>query len=636
MVSRVQTPSPKKPVPAPYFADLGSTPKDVKPIISFIPPSAQRPLRVIKDDAGQDIIDLEDTDDEEQSDGGDDDDDDDEDSDGDGVGDSGGEPLGPSDGEGLGTEDDGRATGDDSGAEGDEDDEEEDDDGETDADISAMEIDNHLLDGTDGGALDPGGLEAKLDALHEANTSPRPPMVGTPQRNASAGPSNHNGPRVPGFQSGSSDFTSPASSVVPRSGVAGAKDSVHHPIVKKKIKHARAKSPTMPAVPVKPDITLRLEHPIKLNEYTEFSLYEKALDMGQYDEATVAHFSPGRILQTVQAKRDLDATQSSKKRKRSSGVALANETPEEILARGLEEKYGAKKVRLWSRALARSCVEGDANDRVSLFLRTRRRGTRSTRRTITTSTTALSTTRRRWLMCPSMRASRSRRAFTSLSVRSSSGVRRRRSSSAQASRTQVVAYAVLTSAACSASPDERHCRKPRKGSVDSSSDAASKPKAPIKRRQTNLSHLLHGDDGASTGAGPDGMQGVEITDGYAAAATSAPIPFTSVPLSTPISSAPAASTSISMNSSLAVPAAATTTTAPLPPTSPFNPVVLSSGSTGEAPVEAPVVKVSNQTPGDSVSQLSLACPFQAEPSLSQRPKSASVKPEVRAARGRLD
>jgi hypothetical protein len=339
--SRAQTPSPKPSVPAPYFAELGSTPRDIKPIIAFVPPSASRPLRVIKDDAGQDVIDLEDTDDEEQSDG--DDDDEDEDSDDD-VENSGGEHLGPSDGEGLNTEDDGRATGDDSGAEGDEDDEEEDDDGETDADVSAMEIDNHLLDGADGAVPNPGGLEAKLDALHEANTSPRS-AIGTPQRNASAGPSNHNGPRVPGFQSGSSEFTSPASSVVPRSGAASKGDGAHHPVVKKKIKRARANSPTTPAVPVKPDITLRLEHPIKLNEYTDFSLYEKALNMGQYDEATVAHFSPGRILQAVQAKRDLDAKHNSKKRKRSSGVALANETPEEILARGLEEKYGAKKVR---------------------------------------------------------------------------------------------------------------------------------------------------------------------------------------------------------------------------------------------------------------------------------------------------
>lgn len=340
-INRVQTPSPKLSVPTPYFADLESTPKDVKPIISFVPASVSRPLRVIKDDAGQDVIDLEDTDDEEQSDG--DEDDDEEYSEDDGVELSGGEHLGPSDGEGLNTEDDGRATGDDSGAEGDEDDE-DDDDGETDADVSAMEIDNNLLDAADGGkATDAGGLEAKLDALHQA-TSPRP-AVSTPQRNASAGPSKHNGPRVPGFQSGSSDFTSPASSVVPRSSAAGAGDGVHRPVVKKKIKRARASSPTAPTVPVKPDVTLRLEHPIKLNEYTEFSLYEKALDMGQYDEATVAYFSPGRILQAVQAKRDLDAKQSSKKRKRSSGVALANETPEEILARGLEEKYGAKKVR---------------------------------------------------------------------------------------------------------------------------------------------------------------------------------------------------------------------------------------------------------------------------------------------------
>lgn len=338
------TASPARPAnPTPYFADLSPAAKDVKPNIAFVPSAAdQAALRVMKDDAGRDVIDLEDTDDEEQSD--DDDDDDEEEDDEDDV--SGGEALGPSDGEGLNTEDDGRRTEDDSGMEGDDDDEEEDDDGETDADASAMEIDSHLE--LESEPRSGGGLEAKLDALH----SPRPPLapstvapsaaVGTPQRNASAGPSQR--ARVPGFDSGaSSDFTSPTSSAVAPSGAAGVDGAVNVLQPKKKVKRVRKESTPPPDVPVKPEITLRLSHPIKLGQATEFSLYEKALETGQYDEPTVEHFSHARILKAIQAKQAAEAAQSVKKRKRVKGM---DETPEEILARSLVEKYESKTKRV--------------------------------------------------------------------------------------------------------------------------------------------------------------------------------------------------------------------------------------------------------------------------------------------------
>lgn len=344
----VGTASPTRPAnPTPYFADLSPAAKDVKPNIAFVPSAAdQAALRVIKDDAGRDVIDLEDTDDEEQSDDEDDDDEEDEDESNDDEDDvSGGVALEPSDGEGLNTEDDGRRTEEDSGMEGD-DDEEEDDDGETDADASAMEIDSHLE--LESEPRSGGGLEAKLDALH----SPRPPLapstvapsaaVGTPQRNASAGPSQR--ARVPGFDSGaSSDFTSPTSSAVAPSGAAGVDGAVNVLQPKKKVKRARKESTPPPDVPIKPEITLRLSHPIKLGQATEFSLYEKALETGQYDEPTVEHFSHARILKAIQAKQAAEAAQSVKKRRRVKGM---DETPEEILARSLVEKYESKTKRV--------------------------------------------------------------------------------------------------------------------------------------------------------------------------------------------------------------------------------------------------------------------------------------------------